>query len=289
MPQTVGSARLGCLLVLAATLCWSLNAPFVKYLTVPALLICAMRSLLGGLLLLPFLVKGEKIAMNRWTAMYLAGFAGVSALVVASLHLTNSAIAVGMQYTALVWLVVISVIRRRTWKGEPWRQALLVFIGLVLFMASGDGGTMLGNFLAFLSGIALAMLNVGSSRAGNRNPLGLTCVGCLLLGSILILVIPGSFTQVANFTGTEWFFLLMLGLFPVATGYGTYNLALRHVRPQVGSLLASFEMLIAPLWVALFVGEEADPLVLTGLAFIFAGVVWCAFEGVRKEGARERA
>lgn len=287
MAEPVRNSPLGCVLVLAATVCISTDAPLVRCVALPALLICAVRSSLGGLLLLPFLFRGG-IPISRWTAMYIAGYTGVWILVCAAIQHTHSAIAVGMQFTALAWLVGLSALAHGTWRGEPWRQALLVLAGLVLFMASSDGGTIFGNVLAFLSSIALVFLNLGSKRAGTTNPLGLTCLGNLVQGCILLLVLPDAFARVAALTGREWVFLCLLALLPVTLGMGLYNLGMRHVQPEVASLLASFEMILAPVWVAIFQGETSRPLVLAGLAFIFAGVFWCALKGMRS-GRKEQA
>ena len=277
MPETARNAQLGFILILIATFCWSLNAPLVKYLDdVNALMICAMRASFGGVLLLPFLLKGG-IPRNRWTVMYVVGTGGVGLTVIAALHLTNSAIAVGMQYTAMIWLMIISAVQRRTLRGEPWKPALLVLAGLMLFMASGmgQGTSMAGNLVALSESVFLAMCSVGGRRAGGSNPLGLTCLASLILGAVLLLVLPGSFEQLAGFHGREWLVFLLIGLFPMAGGYGLFNIALRHVTPQTGSLIASFEMILGPLWVAIFLGEQSPAMVIAGLALIFAGVMWC--------------
>ena len=48
LPALSGSA-----LVLLGAVCWSLNSPLVKYLTLDPFLICGLRSLIAGLVLLP--------------------------------------------------------------------------------------------------------------------------------------------------------------------------------------------------------------------------------------------
>ena len=44
----------GTLFVLLAAVCWSINSPIVKYLTLNPFLICGLRSLIAGIALLPF-------------------------------------------------------------------------------------------------------------------------------------------------------------------------------------------------------------------------------------------
>ena len=93
----------GWILVFLGAVCWSLNSPLVKYMTVSAMTICCLRALIAGLVLLPFL-RPSCLRLNRWMAIYLLSFAGVCITVIASLSMTDAAIAVGMQYTALIWL-----------------------------------------------------------------------------------------------------------------------------------------------------------------------------------------
>lgn len=45
----------GSMLVLLGALCWSLNSPLVKYLPLDPFLICSLRSVIAGVVLLPLL------------------------------------------------------------------------------------------------------------------------------------------------------------------------------------------------------------------------------------------
>lgn len=49
----------GTLFVLLAAVCWSINSPIVKYLTLNPFLICGLRSLIAGITLLPFCGSGK--------------------------------------------------------------------------------------------------------------------------------------------------------------------------------------------------------------------------------------
>ena len=60
-------------LVLLGAVCWSLNSPLVKYLTLDPFLICGLRSLIAGLVLLPF-VRPREIAWNRYLLAYVLAY-----------------------------------------------------------------------------------------------------------------------------------------------------------------------------------------------------------------------
>lgn len=59
----------GTLFVLLAAVCWSINSPIVKYLTLNPFLICGLRSLIAGIALLPFL-RIREIKKNRYLPLY---------------------------------------------------------------------------------------------------------------------------------------------------------------------------------------------------------------------------
>lgn len=67
----------GTLFVLLAAVCWSINSPIVKYLTLNPFLICGLRSLIAGIALLPFLRirKSRKTVTCRCTSFHIPHFA----------------------------------------------------------------------------------------------------------------------------------------------------------------------------------------------------------------------
>ncbi|MFR9127862.1 MAG: EamA family transporter [Acidaminococcus intestini] len=67
----------GTLFVLLAAVCWSINSPIVKYLTLNPFLICGLRSLIAGIALLPFCGSGKsrKTVTCRCTSFHIPHFA----------------------------------------------------------------------------------------------------------------------------------------------------------------------------------------------------------------------
>lgn len=63
----------GTLFVLLAAVCWSINSPIVKYLTLNPFLICGLRSLIAGIALLPFL-RIREIKKNRYLPLYFISY-----------------------------------------------------------------------------------------------------------------------------------------------------------------------------------------------------------------------
>ncbi len=261
----------GWILVFLGAVCWSLNSPLVKYMTASAMTICCLRALIAGIALLPFL-RPSRLKPDRWTAVYLLSFAGVCITVIASLSMTDAAIAVGMQYTALIWLTLTAILRTRRFRGQPWGPVIMILAGLLLFMSSGSAGSLTGNLTASSEGILFAVMTASGKRAGQENPLGLTCIANLFTGALVLLIHPQTASEALSMTPSQWGILLVLGVVQVAMGYGLYNLGLQYVSPQRASILALWEMILGPVWVALFLHEYSSGMVIAGFLLILGGI-----------------
>lgn len=76
--------------------------------------------------------------------------------------------------------------------------------------------------------------------------------------------------------------MLILGVVQVAGGYGFFNLGVQKIPARKASVLALWEMILGPLWVALFLHQYPGPMVLAGFAIILAGMVLDAKRTVKK-------
>lgn len=98
----------GGIMVFLGALFWSLNSPLVKFLTLNALLICGLRSVIAAVALLPT-IRPKQLRWNRWMLMYVCSYAGLCVSVILALSLTSAPVAVGMQYTATIWLFLLGL------------------------------------------------------------------------------------------------------------------------------------------------------------------------------------
>ncbi len=67
--------------------------------------------------------------------------------------------------------------------------------------------------------------------------------------------------------------MLVLGVVQVAGGYGFYNLGVQRVTPQKASIIALWEMILGPVWVALFLKEYPTLPVIIGFLIILIGMI----------------
>ena len=263
----------GGMLVFLGALFWSLNSPLIKFLEVDALLTCGFRSVIAGIVLLPFL-RPKKINWGPWLLIYLAAYCGLCVSIVLALRKTSAPIAIGMQYASIVWLFLVTAISTRKLDKKRLIPVLMISAGVIVFMISGlDGSSMTGNLIALTESISFAFMTVGAKKAGSENPLGLTALANLFTGFFVFTFLPPDLSDTLSFTGQEWFIMMILGVVQVGLGYAFYNLGVSKVSPQKASVIALWEMILGPVWVALFLHEYPSLLVCIGFVIIIAGII----------------
>ena len=277
--------NVGVWFIFLGALFWSLNAPLVKFIHLDPLLVCGLRSLLAGLALSPF-IRLNKLRWNRWMLLYIASYTALCICVIVALKQTAAAIAIGMQYTAMLWLFLVRVLRKEKIHRKALIPVLLIFGGVVLFMSTGtDGSSGMGNIIALSEGVFFACISVSSSKAAGDNPLGLTAVANLCAGLFVFLALPPTFADVTRLDAQSWLIMLILGVVQIGAGYGFYNIGLKYVAPQKASIIALWELILGPVWVAVFLKEYPTPAVMLGFAVIIAGMVLNAIWSAQRKSA----
>ena len=260
-------------MVFIGAVLWSLNAPMVKYLTIGSLLICGLRSVIAGIALAGF-IRPKKLHWNAWMLVYVCCYSMVCLAVIASLAMTSAPIAVGMQYTSVMWLFLADLVRTRKFVMRKFIPVFIIAVGVVLFMMSGtDQTSSLGNLIAFSSGITFALMTVSAKKAAGTNPVGLVSVANFFTGAAVFLLFPWCLKEIPDMTPVQWLIMLILGAVQIGGGYAFYNMGVQKVAPQKAAIIALAEMILGPVWVALFLKEYPSVIVLTGFIFILTGMI----------------
>jgi DME family drug/metabolite transporter len=274
-------------LVLAGAFCWSLNSPIVKYLTLDPLFICGLRSLIAGLVLLPFL-KLREINKNKWLPIYLLSYCGLCLSVILALSLTSPAIGVGMQYTASMWIFFGTCLYQHSFSKKQALPVAVIALGVCCFMLSGGQGdsNSLGNLIAASEGIFFAGMTLSSKKVTMTNVLGMTSLANLFTAFVVFLLFPQKLSGITAMSIQESILMIIMGVVQVAGGYGLYNLGVQKIPAQRASLLALLELLLGPFWVVILLGQYPAPIVMLGLIIIFAGLILelkiDSFHGIKK-------
>lgn len=265
--------KLGSTYVFIGALCWSLNAPMVKYLTMDPLLLAALRSVIAGITLLPFLFR-RKIVWNKWTIIYFFAYSSLCLSIIMALKSTSAAIAIGMQYSAVFWLFLLDLFILRKINYRSLLPVALILTGVALYMTSAtSAGAFQGNLIAMSEGILFALMGLALQKSRNENVLGLLSLANLLTFALVFFLFPSSFSSISAIPSNSWIILLGLGVIQMTGGYGFFNMGLALISPQRASLIALWELIFSVIWVALFLHDYPSSRILLGLIFILLGIM----------------
>lgn len=262
----------GGMLVFLGALFWSLNSPIVKFLTLDSFLVCGLRAALAGIVLAPF-IRRKQLNWNGWMLLYVCSYTALCLSIILALDMTSAPIAIGMQYTAIVWLFLVNLLRTRRFNPRGFIPVCVIMAGVVFFMCSGtDAAGATGNLIALFEGIFFAVMTVSSKKAAGTNPIGLTAVANIFTGVLIFLFFPASAAKITLMTEVEWGLMLILGVVQIGCGYALYNMGVQKISAQKASVLALWEMILGPVWVALFLKEYPSIPVLVGFVIIIIGI-----------------
>ena len=263
----------GGVLVFLGALFWSLNSPLVKFLTLDSMLVCGLRSLITAVALCAF-IRPKQLNWNIWMLVYVCSYAALCMTIILSLKMTSAPIAIGMQYTATIWLFIVGVIRTKKFRMKSFIPVCIIFAGVVFFMCSGtDATSSTGNLIALSEGIIFAVMTVSSKKAAGTNVIGMTAIANIFTALVVTALFPSSMAQVSQMTGQDWIIMLILGVIQVGGGYCFYNMGVQKVSAQKASVISLWEMILGPIWVALFLQEYPSIPVLIGFVIILIGML----------------
>lgn len=263
----------GGMLVFFGAALWSLNSPLVKYLHMNSFLLCGLRAMVAALALCAF-IRPKQLKWNGWMLVYVCSYSALSLCIILALSLTSAPIAIGMQYTAAIWLFLASCIRNRRFDGYSGLPVLVIITGVICFMCSGtDSSSTFGNLIALTEGVFFALMTVSSKQVSGTNPIGLTAVANLFTGVVVFLLSPSALASLPQITGQEWAIILVLGVVQIGFGYCLYNIGVLRTTAQRASIIALWEMILGPIWVALFLHEYPSMLESIGFIIILLGML----------------
>jgi drug/metabolite transporter (DMT)-like permease len=261
-------------LLVAAAVLWSLAGVLIKWVSLPALAVAGFRSAIAVPVLLVFF--GRR-AVNFSAAQLIGGiaYAATVILFVAATKLTTAGNAILLQYTAPLYVAMLSgwLLHERT-RWFDWTAIASVLCGMSLFFLDQlSAGGLTGNILAVISGFAFASLIIAMRRQKDASP-----AGSAILGNLLTVLVCLPWMVQSPPGGTDWIGLALLGVFQIGLSYVFYAVAIRNVTAMEAILIPILEPILNPLWALLFMGERIGPWALLGgvvviLSVLFRGVM----------------
>jgi len=253
------------LLLLAATL-WSSGGVLIKSIDWNPLAIAGSRSLIAIVVI--SLLQPTTIKKLSWRVVPGAlAYALTVILFVVATKLTTAANAIFLQYTAPIYIALISpwFLGERT-RWQDWVLIAFALSGIALFFfdrLSLDG--FWGIIAALGSGFSFAWMTILMRRQRNGSPEAVVLLGNLVA---LVLALPWMIPVVNLRQNAPW--LLALGVVQLAIPYLLYSAAIRHVRALNASLIGIIEPVLNPIWVMLLRAEIPAPWSVLGGAIVVA-------------------
>src|SRR5687768_11479691 len=258
----------GVVFVVAAALFWSFGGLWIKLIDMSGLAVAGGRSAIAAVLVWLYM-RGRRVAMTRTILLGAIAYAGTVIFFVLATKNTTAANAILIQYTAPVYVALLSsrMLRERI-TSLDWATIVLVLGGMVLLMLDGlEGGGLFGNILALGSGIFFALCVV-AIRIGREG----SAIAMVLYGNILTALVGLPFAFATPPHGSDLVYLGLLGAVQLGLGYILFVEGMKSVSAIEGALLPVIEPVLNPVWVMVFASEVPTIYTLLGGALIVGAV-----------------
>lgn len=278
------------MLLMVLTACmWSIGGIFIKLISWSPFLIAGVRSLISGSIMAGYMKSTHvKYKLNRYSLLAGIGLGFSATLFTIANKLTTAANAIVLQYTAPVFILILSaVLFRQKMKKVEVGVVLITLAGMVLFFLDQlSPGNVLGNFVGILAGIFLALMFVMVGRGGDDDSTRMSGIlNAHIIATVIGIPVGLALTIGAADMGTgaplglEILYVVILGVFQLGIPYVLYGIASKDCPPLACSLIGMLEPMLNPVWVAIFIGEVPGRFALAG-ALIIIGTVswWCVQE-----------
>ncbi len=265
----LSSERKGPLFMIAASLCWSIGGLCMKYIPWNAMTIISIRALLGAAVFVIYR-KSMKIEFTKGNILSAFCLASTTTLFVFANKLTTAAAAILLQFTAPIFIILLELVfyKKKPKTSEAIAVSVTILGMLLFFFDHPDGGRLLGNIFAVVSGLSFAGVFVCSRRQDTRPEQS------LLLGFLINAAVgmPFVFFGVTS-SPVAWGAVLILGIVQVGVAYVFFSLGIKHTPALVACLITALEPVLNPLWVALVTHEIPGFYTIAGGTVIVLTVV----------------
>lgn len=212
-------------------------------------------------------------------------YAGTVLFFVVATKETTAANAILLQYTAPIWVALLSpLLLKESITRVDWGAAILVILGMALFtLEDVSTSARLGDLLALISGLFFAgcIMSLRHGRSGSG--LRMVLYGNLIAGLVGLPYLIASPPALESLPP-----ILLLGVGQLGLGYILFIEGIKHVSALEGALVPVLEPLLNPLWVVIGVGEYPSVYSVVGGALVLSVITWRAWYGTKGSRVRER-
>lgn len=254
------------------------------------LILSQTRTSFALLVLLPMLVSRrgwQRIQLPRTDLIQclVLGILGVAAsnyLYYVAIQKTSVAIAIIVQYTAPVWVLLYVVARGQQKISTQKVIAVLVAlagIALTIGIVGARSATPLrldsyGLIAALLASFSFAFYNVGGHRILARYDRWRVLVWTLSSAALFWLFVnPPWKILAAHYTPAQWAFLFIFSMISVLGAFSLYFLGLQYLEPTRAIITSCLEPVFSILLAAALLGEGVRTVQILGIVLVLSAIV----------------
>jgi len=266
------------------------------------LILSQTRTSFSLLVLLPLLVgrRGwQRIQLPapdliQCLVLGMLGVAASNYFYYVAIQRTSVAIAIILQYTAPVWVLLYVVARRQQKLSIQKVVAVAVAvagIALTIGVVGGKSASPLrldsyGLIAAILASFSFAFYNIGGHRLLARYDRWRVLIWTLISASaVWIIVNPPWKIVAAHYAPAQWIFLFVFSMISVLGSFSLYFLGLQYLEPTRAIIASCLEPVFSILLAAALLGESVRPIQTVGIVLVLSAIVIVQLPG---RGASEQ-
>lgn len=269
--------RFGICLVIGAALAWSTAGFFTRVVETDLWTMLVWRGGLGSVALFLFMRLRDgppcwRVLREAEAPFWLAAILSALAMVVFIAALNNTSVAkVSLIYAAvpfaaaILGYLVIGELPSRASLIASCIAAIGIAIMMVPSFVAGAGGGLIGDGLALLMTLLMALITVHLRRNPGLPMVAVGAVACLLTA---LMALP--FATPLDVAPHDIFWLSLFGPITSGIGFVLYAKGAQRLPAAETALLGAIETPLGPFWVWLLFGEVPDLATLLGGGLIFA-------------------
>jgi len=263
------------------------RVPGLKLAAIDPLILSQSRTTLSFLVLLPVLLirrgapalRVPRPDLFRFLVIGILGVAASNYLYYLAIQRTNVAVAIILQYTAPVWVLLYTVLRGAHRPSLRRGAAVaLAVVGCALAVGFVGSGNLrldtVGVIAALLAAFSFAFYNVAGHSILTRYDRWQVLLWVLASAAAFwIFVNPPWKIWAAHFTPAQWAFMLLFSLVSVLGPFSCYFAGLQHLEPTRAVVASCLEPVFSIVIAAIFLGELLRPLQTLGIVVVLIAIV----------------
>ena len=288
MPGDKSARRRGVLLVLIATVLWSLAGVFARLLAhLDVWTVMGWRALLGA-------ASIAAVGLIEWRNGRLEnplGFGALSPLVALLAMIAISAYTASVMTTTIADVMVIYatlpfvaaaigfLINGERVSARTLLASGAALVGIIVIAASGLGsGRLLGQALSMLMTLAFAAMIVLQRRRPGASMIAVNCIGALGSGLFGLANSPLEAISLYDFA-----ILFVFGLTTIGLAFVLFMEGAKFIPSAEAGLISHLDVVLGPFWVFIAFRENPGLATLIGGAIVLGAALWRMAPELRQE------